>query len=72
MPTIGELIKQQRLKAGIDSQSELARLTGIRQAGINEIESGKVDPRWWHLVKIAEVCGVTVSKLVKGVGEKGV
>lgn len=39
--TIGEKIKEQRLKAGIASQSELSRLTGIRQAGINEIESDR-------------------------------
>jgi len=58
----GPTLKRLRVSAGL-TQRQLAKLTGISQAHIAKIESGKVDPRLSTVNKILRV-------LTEGVGKK--
>jgi transcriptional regulator with XRE-family HTH domain len=49
------------------SQSELARRAGVSPTYLNQVLSGKnASPKLAHLEKMADVLGVTVSKLFAG------
>lgn len=64
--TIGERIKEARLKAGL-SQTTLAEKAGTGQVYLSLLESGKrPDPSISTLIKIASGLGIRVEKLVKG------
>ena len=53
-----------RLEKGI-SQPELARLTGISQGVISELETGKrTNPTWDVISKIAQILGVRPDQLL--------
>ena len=56
-------IKEAREKAGY-AQKDLADLVGVKPTTFNGYECGKHDPKSDLLVKIANVCGVTVDYLL--------
>ena len=62
--TLGDRIKATREKRGW-SQNELSRLSGVRQALLSELESGKKDDTTGLALKrLAMTLGVTVDFLV--------
>jgi len=64
--TIGERLKQARIKAGMN-QSELARLAKLTPSAISQIESGlSKKPDAINLLKIARALGVTPDWLITG------
>lgn len=62
MLTIGSRIRLERIRRGIP-QAELARRTGIAQANISKIESGKQDILVSTLFQISSALGVHPSLL---------
>lgn len=54
-----KIIKQKRIDLGI-SQNQLAKLVGVSQPFINEIESGRKSPSVEILFKLCEVLDITV------------
>ena len=48
------------------SQSALARLLGISQSAISQIESGERSPSYGTLVQLADALGVSLAHLVGG------
>lgn len=61
VPTIREL----RERAGL-SQMKLAVLVGVSLGAIRQWESGKVEPKARHLLKLAEVLGVRPEEIEFG------
>lgn len=62
--TLGKRIKSIRERRGL-SQNELSRLSGVRQALLSELESGKKqDTTGFALKRLAQTLGVTVDYLV--------
>ena len=62
--TLGDRIKLTREKRGL-SQNELSRRSGVRQALISELESGKKDDTTGSaLRRMARVLGVSVDYLL--------
>ncbi len=59
---LGEALKKVREAKNL-SQKELAGLLGMAQAQYSRIESGKTDPSFSAVVKIAKALGVTLSEL---------
>lgn len=60
---LGEAIRRVRLMTGC-SQEELAFRTDIERGYLSSIESGKQNPGFISLVRIASALGVTVAELV--------
>lgn len=60
-------IKEARELAGF-SQKELAKIVGVAPSTFNGYESGNHDPKSEILIKIADVCNVTVDFLL-GIAE---
>jgi len=54
---IGDIIRQARQNQKL-SQSELAKLIGMTQAGISKLELGECDPSAKTMMKIADVLGI--------------
>lgn len=54
-----EIIKKRRIEKGL-SQNKLAKLVGITQPFMNEIESGKKSPSVEVLIKICEELDITM------------
>ena len=63
---VGKKIKELRIASGF-SQEALADQAEIHRSHLGEIERGEVDIRISQLMKVAEVLGVKVSKLVQGI-----
>lgn len=61
--TIGERIKDARMKAGI-SQQELADKLGIKSAGISQWETDKRTPKNQTMLKIADAIGIDLAELL--------
>lgn len=58
------MVAEQREKKGI-SQNQLARMSGVPQSVISDIESGKTKaPRIDTLMAIAAALGMTVNELI--------
>lgn len=58
------MVYEERMKSGM-SQNQLAKLSGVPQSVICDIESGKTrNPRIDTLQAIAKVLGITVDELV--------
>lgn len=58
------MVTEQREKKGI-SQNQLARMSGVPQSVISDIESGKTKaPRIDTLMAIAAALGMTVNELI--------
>jgi transcriptional regulator with XRE-family HTH domain len=55
----GEWLKEQREERGM-SRAQLAREAGVSEAAISKWESGKQEPRYRELIKIAEVFDTSV------------
>lgn len=64
--TYAERLKALRLKKGF-SQTELAERLGVSQGLISQYENGSTSPTAELSVKIAELFGTTVERMVKGV-----
>lgn len=60
---VGNKIKQLRLARSL-SQYRLAKLAGVAQSFIHEVESGQKSPTVRTLAKLAGALGVTVARLV--------
>ncbi len=58
------IVLEARLAAGI-SQRELARRSGVPQAGISRIENGLASPRAETLDRILRACGRDVQVVVR-------
>ena len=66
LSTPGERIKQRRTQLGM-SQGALARLVGMAQSTLSEIERGDTKlPSADNLMRIAKVLGVTQAWIVTG------
>jgi transcriptional regulator with XRE-family HTH domain len=59
---LGKAVRSLREEAGID-QATLAERTGLSLALIAEIESGRSDPTWGDMRKVAKALGVTLEAL---------
>lgn len=59
---IGQQISAARKTKKI-TQGELAKLLGIRQATLSQLERGSVNPSYLRLEAIAEALGVPLSKI---------
>ena len=64
--SIGKKIRELRLEAGL-SQEAFAERAQIHRSHMGEIERGEVDIAVSSLMKVAQVLGVKVSKLVQGI-----
>lgn len=60
-------LKECRTKANL-SQGDLAKLTGLTQAFLSELESGKKNPSLETLVKVSDALGCTVDDLIGKAG----
>jgi transcriptional regulator with XRE-family HTH domain len=63
---VGKKIKELRMEAGF-SQEDLADQAQIHRSHMAEIERGEVDIRISQLMKVSEILGIKVSKLVQGI-----
>ena len=61
--TIGEAIKDARIKAGM-TQAELAERLGISPQAVSQYERGKKNPRLSTIQKFADALGIDVSDLL--------
>lgn len=66
---MNELPKRLIALRGDLTQTELAKKAGVPQSAISEIEAGKRYPRIDTLCKISDALGVSVTALLKAVGE---
>lgn len=62
--TIGEIIKAAREEKNLN-QSQLAAKVGISQAMVNYLESGKRNPGFATIVKIARVLDLKLDDLTE-------
>jgi uncharacterized protein len=65
MPTLAELLKEARNRAGLN-QSQAAEKSGVTQGNISAYESGKTNPTMSQVQKLCDAYETTVSKLTKG------
>jgi transcriptional regulator with XRE-family HTH domain len=56
MESLGELVREARLAAGL-SQRALARRAGTSQPAVARYESGAASPSWETLQRLAGACG---------------
>ena len=63
-PELGQAIKQLRKERGL-SQEELGHAAEIHPTWISHIESGRNNPAWGSVRRIAAALDVTVSELAK-------
>ena len=66
LKNLGINIKSERLRRGV-SQETLAEKCDISRNSISLIETGKINPTIIRIIDIAEVLGVDVETLVKGI-----
>lgn len=57
----GQKLKEVRARAGL-TQEALARAADISLSAITKLESGKVDPTWGTVQRIAKALGVSVEE----------
>jgi transcriptional regulator with XRE-family HTH domain len=63
-PELGQAIKQLRKERGL-SQEGLGHAAGIHPTWISHLESGRNNPAWGSVRRIAAALDVTVSELAK-------
>jgi transcriptional regulator with XRE-family HTH domain len=63
-PELGQAIKQLRTERGL-SQEALGHAAEIHPTWISHIESGRNNPAWGSVRRIAAALGITVSELAK-------
>lgn len=61
-PGLGKAIKQRRRELGL-SQEELGQRADIHMTWISHIESGRNNPAWGSVRRIAAALGLRVSEL---------
>ncbi len=66
LKNLGINVKSERLRRNI-SQEKLAELTNISRNSISLIETGKINPTILKMIDIANVLGVELSTLIKGI-----
>lgn len=59
---LGRAVRALREQAGIDPAT-LAKRAGLPVSLVAEIESGRSDPTWGDMRKVAEALGVSLEKL---------
>jgi transcriptional regulator with XRE-family HTH domain len=59
---LGKAVRSLREEANVD-QATLAARAGLPPSLIGEIESGRSDPTWGDMRKVAEALGVTLEAL---------
>ena len=66
MPDIdfGSAILRARIRAGYETQRELAEVAGMNRSHLGRIECNCQLPRWQTLSKIAAACNTTVRALL--------
>ena len=62
--TIGEIIRTAREEKNLN-QSQLAAKAGISQATVNYLETGKLNPGFTTIVKIAKVLDLNLEDLTE-------
>lgn len=62
------MLKAMRLKRGI-TQAELAKMVGISQPSLCNIENGKINPTINTLRKLAKALECNISELIDGDGD---
>lgn len=62
-PTLGRAIRRLRKERGL-SQEELGHLAEIHPTWISHIESGRTNPAWGTVRRIAQVFEVRLSEIV--------
>jgi transcriptional regulator with XRE-family HTH domain len=62
-PALGQAIRRLRSERGL-SQEELGLLAGIHPTWISHIESGRTNPAWGTVRRIAIVFDVRLSEIV--------
>lgn len=71
MSSLAERIREARAYAGIESPSELARRVGVTKSAVSQWENSEtLNIKFANLLKVAEVCGVSIEWLVGGKGTK--
>jgi transcriptional regulator with XRE-family HTH domain len=61
-PELGRVIRELRARHKY-SQEELGHRAGIHHVSVSLIESGKVNPTWGNVRRLAEALGVTLAEL---------
>lgn len=61
-PALGKAIRQRRVEQRL-SQEALGHAAGIHPTWISHIESGRNNPAWGSVRRIAEALGLKVSEL---------
>lgn len=59
---LGRAVQTKRQEAGIDEET-LAQRSGLSASLIAEIESGRSDPTWGDMRKLAAALGVSLERL---------
>jgi len=59
---LGRAVQAMRKEAGID-QAALAERAGLPESLIGEIESGKADPAWGDVRRVAVALGASLERL---------
>ena len=54
------------------SQNEIARATGMTQAAISRVESGRVDAKWGTWQRLFQACGADIVLVVTAVTDEAV
>lgn len=64
VPVNGVRLRRARKEAGIASQGELSRLSGVSRSYITEIEKGEKQPSMRVAIILADTIGVGLDELV--------
>lgn len=72
MPLLGNRIAMARIRAGYRTQEALANAVGVSRGLVGQWESHKKRPGRDNLLKIADLCGITVEYLVGAAPEERV
>jgi transcriptional regulator with XRE-family HTH domain len=62
---LGQRIGRRRKKIGL-SQEDLAHLAHVNRSHLSDIETGKLAPGVWTVIRIAKVLGTTPAQLLRG------
>lgn len=68
MPTLGQVLKEARKRAGL-TQSEVSAKSGIAQPNLSEYEADIKSPSFAIVQRLAQAIGVKLSRLVKPLDE---
>jgi transcriptional regulator with XRE-family HTH domain len=63
-PALGAAVKHYRERAGL-TQEELGHAANVHATWVSRLESGKLNPAWGSIVRVAAALGVEVSTLAR-------